>query len=459
MTERRPSWAEQLKARHGGPVRKIALDAGSGCPNREGLLRGGCLFCDERGGGSGAFLRGLSLADQIRSGLHVARRRFGTDRVILYFQSYSATNVPLETFRVTLEKALTLAEEEGASVVGLSVGTRPDLVPDAVLDLLSFWTKKGLEVWLELGVQTLDDTGLLFLRRGHSSQTSRDACRRARPRNLKVCAHLIAGLPGESPYQLALSAERLFREGVAGFKFHPLHVLKGTALERLYEGGTFLPLILEAYVDRVALALEALPDESELQRLTADAREPHLVAPGWVAEKPRVLRALTARLNAPLDPLIRPLEREEIADATALIRETFLAEVAPLFSDEGIATFLSFVDEEALAGRLASGHRFFVAVRKGRRTGVAELTPSGHLALLFVDLSDSRRGTGRALVGAIREVVLSLPARPEAITVNASPNAAAFYRRQGFVASGEEREQQGIRYRPMALPLAAPHLY
>ncbi|QVL37267.1 TIGR01212 family radical SAM protein [Aminirod propionatiphilus] len=458
MTERRPSWAEQLKARHGGPVRKIALDAGSGCPNREGLLRGGCLFCDERGGGSGAFLRGLSLADQIRSGLHVARRRFGTDRVILYFQSYSATNVPLETFRATLGEALILAEEEGASVVGLSVGTRPDLVPDAVLDLLSFWTQKGLEVWLELGVQTLDEKGLLFLRRGHDGASSLDACRRARHRNLKVCAHLIAGLPGEKPHQLALSAERLFREGVAGFKFHPLHVLKGTALELLYKGGTFQPLTLEVYVDRVALALEALPDEIEIQRLTADAREPHLVAPGWIAEKPRFLRALADRLDAPLSPLIRPLNPEEIADAAALVRETFLAEVAPLFPEEGIETFLSFVDEEALAGRLASGHLLFAAVRKGRRTGVAELTPSGHLALLFVDLSDSRRGTGRALVEAVRESALSLEARPETITVNASPNAAAFYRRQGFVACGEERERQGIRYRPMALSLTGPPL-
>lgn len=211
---------------------------------------------------------------------------------MLYFQGYSATNVPLSRFRTDLESALKEASEQ-AVVVGLAVGTRPDLVPGSVLDLLKgLERERGLEVWLELGVQSTLPGSLEWLRRGHDLRAVEDALGAAVERELRVCCHLIAGIPGEPDHQLAQSARSLVSLGARSLKFHPLHVLAGTPLEKLYREGQFCPISMGDYLEEVVLALRSVPPDIVIQRLSADAFPPRLVAPEWIARKRAFSEAL-----------------------------------------------------------------------------------------------------------------------------------------------------------------------
>jgi len=289
-------WSTLLREEFGSRVHKISLDLGAGCPHRENLRQGGCIFCDFRGGGTGALLRGISLQEQVRQGAAVAQNRFKAKKAILYFQSYSASNLPLATLRQHIETALKEASGH-LPVVGLALGTRPDLVEDDFFALLHDFVKRGLAVWLELGIQTTQEEGLLFLRRGHSLKDVEDALERASKwPDLRLCAHLIAGIPGEPEDQLIRSLSWLAPRGVTSVKFHPLHVLGDTPLEELYERGKFHPLSLEEYALRVAESLRAHP-EMVVQRLTADAHPPFLVAPLWMEDKSRVVRKIEESLH------------------------------------------------------------------------------------------------------------------------------------------------------------------
>ncbi len=289
-------WSGVLREQYGERVQKVNLDTGAGCPHRNGLRTGGCIFCDECGGGDGAFLKGISIRDQVRKGVEGARRHYKANSIILYFQSYSATYGPLENFKASLEEALDAARDFGAKVRGISVSTRPDLVPAQVLDYLGSLVP-DYEIWLEIGVQTIDPAGLEWLRRGHSLGDIEDALARLRVTKLKTCAHLIAGIQGECEDQLTKSALWLAERGVQAIKFHPLHVLRGTPLEIFYRAGEFSPLTREEYVKRVVEALVALPDGIILQRLTAGARPAQLVAPKWILEKESLEREITRRFE------------------------------------------------------------------------------------------------------------------------------------------------------------------
>jgi len=289
-------WSEALRNQFGERVQKVALDTGAGCPNRYGLTRGGCIFCDARGGGSGDYLRGIPLQEQIEKGLKGAQKHYKTKSVILYFQSYSATNVPLAQFSHFCEDAIEYARCLGARVCGFSVSTRPDLLPQPVLDYLSSWSQK-LEVWVELGVQTTDPAGLRWLRRGHGIAEIEDALCRLRKTNVKICAHLIAGIPGECEDQLVQSAMWLASRGVHALKFHPLYVLRGTRLEQLYVQGQFRPLEKEQYCQKLIATLKALPEGIIIQRLHAGVRPAHLVAPKWVLDKESLEREIMRRFE------------------------------------------------------------------------------------------------------------------------------------------------------------------
>ena len=292
-------WSQKLRSQFGERVQKVALDIGAGCPNRNGLSEGGCIFCDARGGGSGAYLRGISLEGQIRKGIQGAQNHYKTNSIILYFQSYSATYARLSQFSSACEEAVACAKKLGARVCALSVSTRPDLVPQTVVEYLSSWTRE-LEVWVELGVQTIDPDGLLWLRRGHGLAEVEDALDRLRATKIKICTHLIAGIPGEAKDQLARSAVWLASRGVHALKFHPLHVLRGTKLEELYEQGQFRPLEKEQYCERLVNALRAMPEGIIIQRLHAGVRPANLVAPKWVLDKESLEREVVKRFEQSL---------------------------------------------------------------------------------------------------------------------------------------------------------------
>jgi radical SAM protein (TIGR01212 family) len=280
-------FSEHLKSRFGARVHKISVDAGFGCPNRNGGRSGhGCLFCDPAGSGAVGIERQLSVAEQIEQGKEVMSRKYKAARYMAYFQPFSNTLAPVERLRALYDEALAVDD-----VVGLAVGTRPDCVPDEVLDLLAEY-HRGTYFWLELGLQSSHDRTLEWLQRGHDYATFSRACRAARARGLRVCVHVILGLPGESRADMLATADRLAALQVDGVKLHLLHVLRNTPLGALYAGNRFrLPEMAE-YVEMVVDVMERLHPATLIHRLTGDGPRDQLLAPLWSLNKWEVLNAI-----------------------------------------------------------------------------------------------------------------------------------------------------------------------
>ena len=282
-----------LREIFGERVQKISLDAGLNCPNRDGTIgKGGCIYCDQRGSGTGAMIHeGLSIDAQIMRGRRFAETRYGAGKFIAYFQSFTNTYGPLSTLKALYDQAL-----KHADVVGLAVATRPDCVNPQVLELLASYQKDRL-VWLEYGLQSAHDRTLIRINRGHSVACFEEAVRSAHGQGLKVCAHVILGLPGETREMMLQTARFLGRLAVDGVKIHLLYVVEGTALAELYQQGEYQCLERDAYVDLVVDFLELLPSAMVIQRLTGDPTGPGLLAPLWAREKSRVLHLIQRRLE------------------------------------------------------------------------------------------------------------------------------------------------------------------
>ncbi len=275
-----------LRERFGRRVQKITLDAGLTCPNRDGTLgTGGCIYCNARGSGTGAASR-LSISDQIREAKDYLRRRYKAAAFLAYFQSFSNTYAPLTVLKSLYEEALA-----DPDVVGLSIGTRPDCVEDAVLDLLAGWCRSHW-VWLEYGLQSAHDETLSRIGRGHSAAQFTDAVRRTRQRGLSVCAHVILGLPGEGRDEMLATARFLADSDIQAVKVHLLYVIRGTVLHEWYSSGRYRCLTREEYVGLVSEFLAFLPPEIIVQRLTGDPHPEELAAPAWALEKRRNLEAV-----------------------------------------------------------------------------------------------------------------------------------------------------------------------
>ena len=177
----------------GGRVHKVTIDAGLNCPNRDGSLSaGGCIYCNTKGSGTGAHRQGISVTRQIERSKAGIARRFKTDRLLAYFQSFTNTYAPVEHLKRLYNEALAV---EG--VVGLAIGTRPDCVNPAVLDLIESYTQQHL-IWIEYGLQSAHDRTLSLINRGHDFACFEKAVAATRNRNINICAHVILGLPGES---------------------------------------------------------------------------------------------------------------------------------------------------------------------------------------------------------------------------------------------------------------------
>jgi radical SAM protein (TIGR01212 family) len=280
-----------LKERFGARVQKVTLDAGLTCPNRDGSVGvGGCLYCNARGSGTGAANRGLGITGQLEEGMHRMARRYGANRFIAYFQSFSNTYAPVEKLRALYHEALAFPE-----VVGLSIGTRPDCLTPSILDLLADIARDRL-LWLELGLQSAHDETLKLINRGHDVACFTRAVSDAAGRGLEVVAHVILGLPGEGPREMAATARYLGALPLQGVKIHLLYVVQGSALEDLYRSGSYRPLEEGEYVNLVADFLELLPPHLVIHRLTGDPHPEELVAPAWCREKSRVLTAIKDEL-------------------------------------------------------------------------------------------------------------------------------------------------------------------
>ncbi len=277
-----------MREKFGERVQKVTLDAGFTCPNRDGTRgKGGCIYCNALGSGTGAFRKGLSVRAQMLEGMERLERRYKARKFIAYFQAFSNTYAPLEVLRKRYEEAL--VDER---VVGLAVGTRPDCVDEDVARLLSSYRKRGLMVWLEMGLQSAHNRTLARINRGHTYEDFIQALEIAKKHDLLVCTHVIFGLPGEGPLEMLETIERLAALPIDGLKFHELYVVRGSKMEKLYREGAYHPLTQTEYVDLVCEALALLPWRVVIQRLTGDPRPDELVAPTWAREKQNTLRAI-----------------------------------------------------------------------------------------------------------------------------------------------------------------------
>ena len=300
-----------LRSRFGCRVQKITIDAGMTCPNRNGnLATGGCIYCNAKGSGTGAFSQGRSITDQLTDGKRALSRRYKAKKFIAYFQSFSNTYAPVERLKRLYAEALAVED-----VVGLSIGTRPDCVAAPILDLLQSYASKFL-IWVEYGLQSAHDRTLRRINRGHDVARFEAAVAATRNRNIKICAHVILGLPGESRQDMRATAERLSELALDGVKLHVLYVIKGTPLENLYHEGQYRCLEQAEYVDLVCDFLERLPSQMVVQRLTSDPHPDELVAPKWTLQKNDNRQLIHKALE------VRDTWQGRLADAPGLTKQT-----------------------------------------------------------------------------------------------------------------------------------------
>jgi len=292
LSERVHTFGQWLMRRHGERVHKIALDAGFTCPNRDGSKGiGGCTFCNNASFSPNG-RNPVPLAEQLDSGRQGIARRTRARKYLAYFQAYTNTYAHVDSLKVMYDQAMAV---EG--MVGLSVGTRPDCVPPAVLDLLAEYHDRGMEVWLELGLQSAFDDSLARVNRGHGLKEYMHTTRAARALNIPVCTHLIVGLPGEEAWHARETLDIVLDVGTDGLKLHPLHVVKGTQLANEWRRGEYEPLSQEAYVDIAADLIERTPWDIVYHRVTGTAPQQLLLAPAWCAGKWPVVNALVAELE------------------------------------------------------------------------------------------------------------------------------------------------------------------
>ena len=286
------TFGQFMLRRHGQRVHKIALDAGFTCPNRDGSKGiGGCTFCNNASfspNGRDA----PSIATQLASGRRAIARRTRARRFIAYFQAYTNTYASVQQLDTLYREALSEPD-----VIGLAVGTRPDCVPDAVLDLLAGYREEGMEVWLELGLQSAFDDTLSRVNRGHGLSEYQTAVVAARQRGIPVCAHLIIGLPGESDAHYHASLDTVLALGVDGLKLHPLHVVKGTLLANQWRHGEYSPLAMSDYLRIAADLIERTPEHIVFHRVTGTAAKDILLAPTWCSQKWNVLNGIEGELR------------------------------------------------------------------------------------------------------------------------------------------------------------------
>ena len=276
-----------LRNKFGEKVFKISLDGGFSCPNRDGTIsKGGCLFCSERGSGDFAGDRDFSISKQFEDIKIMMNKKWKHGKYIAYFQAYTNTYAPVEVLREKYEEAL---KQEG--VVALAIATRPDCLGDEVLDLLEEINKR-FYVWVELGLQSCNDDTARKINRGYRLNVFEDAIKRLKERNIDFVVHSIFGLPGETKEDMLKTVDYIAHSGAQGVKFHLLHLMENTPMVKLYERGELEFLSQEEYIDLLCRAVERIPEEMVVHRLTGDAPRALLIGPMWSLKKWEVLNGI-----------------------------------------------------------------------------------------------------------------------------------------------------------------------
>ena len=280
-----------LRNKFGEKIYKISLDGGFTCPNRDGkVAKGGCTFCSARGSGDFAGSRILSITEQFEDRKEMMEKKWKDGKYIAYFQAYTNTYAPVEELRRKYEEAL--AQK---NVIALSIGTRPDCLDDDVLDYLEEVNKKTY-LWVELGLQTINDKTAHNFNRGYDFETFYSSLKKLQERGIEVVVHTIFGLPGETKDDMLKTVDYVAHSGAQGVKFHLLHLMKGTKMVEQYESGELQLLSREDYIDLICKSVAMIPEDMVVHRLTGDAPRQSLIGPMWSLKKWEVLNDIDKAL-------------------------------------------------------------------------------------------------------------------------------------------------------------------
>lgn len=286
------TFSQSLIEKFGEKVCKIPIDAGMTCPNIDGTVSTkGCIYCQDGSHYKAKSIRKLNVKEQIQTGITSIKERIDTKKFIAFFQAFSSTYASVDRLKILYDQALSVD-----GVVGLSIATRPDCLSDEILDLLEYYSRKTY-LWLEIGIQSVNDKTLKFVNRGHNFECFSDAVSRAKKRKIMTCAHAILYLPEETTEDMMETAKTLAKLELDGIKLHHLHVLKETQLHKLYHSNKIsLPSMTE-YVNTVCNFLEHLPYNMIVHRVVGDAPRSRIVAPEWTLNKFAVINAINNEMR------------------------------------------------------------------------------------------------------------------------------------------------------------------
>ncbi|MDO4690828.1 MAG: TIGR01212 family radical SAM protein [Fusobacterium sp.] len=281
-----------LKKEFGEKIYKLSLDGGFSCPNRDGKLSyGGCIFCSESGSGEFAATKIKTISEQIDEQIKSISKKFNGKKYIAYFQNFTNTYAPVEYLKRIYEEAL-----KHPNIIGLAIATRPDCIDDEILNLLVSFNKKTF-LWIELGLQTINDDVANFFNRGYKTAIYENITKKLNERKIKFVTHIILGLPyekKEDSLNTALFAEKC---GTWGLKLHLMYVVKGTKLETLYKNSELKIYKKEDYVKKIISILENISYNIIIHRITGDGDKKTLVAPLWSLNKKDVLNSIQKKLK------------------------------------------------------------------------------------------------------------------------------------------------------------------
>lgn len=286
-------FSDFLRKKFGCRVYKISLDAGLGCPNRDGTVGSdGCLFCDPAGGSGSPHSRArISIPEQVRLGKEGLKKRYQAEKFIAYFQTYTNTYSSRDRLKRLYDLAVT-----DDDIVGLSIATRPDCLNPDCLELIQSYVP-DYDTWVELGVQSMREKTLRSIQRGHGAQDTIRAVQALKLRDIQVCAHLILGLPGENLDDMAASLQAVSDLGVDAVKFHMLYVTRYSRLAEIYNQGELELMSEDEYVRCVVHLLERMHPRILVQRLVSEAHTDILVAPKWLKNKFAIIRNIEKTLE------------------------------------------------------------------------------------------------------------------------------------------------------------------
>ena len=281
-----------LRDTFGCKVYKIALNGGFTCPNRDGTKGDrGCIFCSKGGSGEFAGDPSLSINEQIEQGKKLVQEKNKDGRYIAYFQAFTGTYAPVSRLRELYEEAISHPD-----IVAISIATRPDCLPEDVLELLDEMNRIK-PVWVELGLQTIHEKTAEYIRRGYPLSEYDRAVAELKKRDITVITHVILGLPGETKENILETVSYVVKCGIDGIKLQLLHILEGTDLADAYRRGEVQVLGFEEYIQLVKECVRRIPPEIVIHRLTGDGDKKLLLAPEWSANKKMVINRLRQELS------------------------------------------------------------------------------------------------------------------------------------------------------------------